>query len=281
MITLFSIPKPFKGHISIIQRNAIQSWLQIHPNCEVILFGDDEGVREVAEEYGVRHIPNVQKNEYGTPILSDAFDIIHREAKNDIICYVNADIILIMELNKIDLTNKFKKFLIVGQRINLQVDFLIDYTSNGWKETLKTLELTQGVIHPGGGKDYFIFPRELIINMPPFAVGRPLWDDWMIYNANKQKIPIIDATMCITALHQNHNYLHIPNGDETTYEGPEAKANRSLVNEFISLSAADLNWYLTMDGVKWRLNIIRKINMTIRTIFHKFKFFCKYFVHNC
>ncbi len=31
MITIFAIPKPFKGHIDVIQRNAIQSWTKLSP----------------------------------------------------------------------------------------------------------------------------------------------------------------------------------------------------------------------------------------------------------
>ena len=53
MITIFTIPKPFKGHINTIQRNAIQSWMQLKPECEIILFGDDYGVSDIAKEFGL------------------------------------------------------------------------------------------------------------------------------------------------------------------------------------------------------------------------------------
>ena len=56
MLTIFTIPKCFRGHISVIQRNAIRSWRMLRPECEIILFGDEEGMKEVAEEFGVRHI---------------------------------------------------------------------------------------------------------------------------------------------------------------------------------------------------------------------------------
>ena len=42
MLTIFSTPKPFRGHIGVIQRNAIESWKRIHPDVEIILFGDEE-----------------------------------------------------------------------------------------------------------------------------------------------------------------------------------------------------------------------------------------------
>jgi len=50
MITLFSSPRPFRGHFDIIQRNAILSWKSVMPGCEIILFEDEEGTtKKVAE----------------------------------------------------------------------------------------------------------------------------------------------------------------------------------------------------------------------------------------
>jgi hypothetical protein len=73
MIALFTIPKPFRGHVAVIQRNAIQSWLQLKPACEIILFGDEEGTAEIAGEMAVRHVPEIKRNEYGTPLVNDIF----------------------------------------------------------------------------------------------------------------------------------------------------------------------------------------------------------------
>ena len=41
MLTLFTIPKVFRGHIGVIQRNAIKSWTLLRPACEVVLLGDE------------------------------------------------------------------------------------------------------------------------------------------------------------------------------------------------------------------------------------------------
>ena len=51
MLTIFSTPKPFQGHIGVIQRNAIGSWKQLHPDVEIVLFGDDEGAAEVVVQF--------------------------------------------------------------------------------------------------------------------------------------------------------------------------------------------------------------------------------------
>ncbi len=73
MLTIFTVPKPFRGHIGTIQRNAIRSWTRLRPECEVLLCGDDEGTAETAAELGVRHIAGIATNEMGSPLLSSVF----------------------------------------------------------------------------------------------------------------------------------------------------------------------------------------------------------------
>src|SRR3989344_8105736 len=100
MLTIFASPKAFRGHFAIIQENAILSWTKIKPKPEIILFGGDKGVDQIAKKYRVKHIAAVKKNEKGTPILSDIFNKARKAAKNKILCYVNADIILPPDFSK-------------------------------------------------------------------------------------------------------------------------------------------------------------------------------------
>src|ERR1043166_8086561 len=97
MLTLFTIPKAFHGHNAIIQRNAIRSWTLMQPRAEIILFGDDDGTADTAAILGVRHLPRVARNEYGTPLLSDLFQQARDAAAYDVLCYVNADVILMSD----------------------------------------------------------------------------------------------------------------------------------------------------------------------------------------
>jgi len=41
MLTLFTVPKAFVGHIGLIQRNAIRSWQACVPDAQIMLFGCD------------------------------------------------------------------------------------------------------------------------------------------------------------------------------------------------------------------------------------------------
>ena len=74
MLTIFSIPKAFTANTETIQLNAVQSWTLLKPACQIVLCGNDPGVKEAANEFKVRHLPNIECNEYGTPLLNSAFE---------------------------------------------------------------------------------------------------------------------------------------------------------------------------------------------------------------
>lgn len=233
MLTIFSIPKAFHGHIDVIQRNAIQSWLRLYPPCEVILCGDDAGVAEVASEFGVRHLPDITRNEYGTPLLSSAFARIQQVAQHRLICYVNADIIFLSHLTACIKRVAFQRFLMVGQRWDLVLTAPLDFQRQDWEQRLMAQVSNHGILHPPSGSDYFVFPTDVMGHLPDFAVGRPGWDNWFIYRARTLGIPVIDVTDVNTVIHQNHDYSHIPHGsDGKSSEGPEADYNLNLVGGF-------------------------------------------------
>src|SRR3977135_4400603 len=95
MITFFTTPKPFRGHIGVIQRDAIQSWTRIHPSAEVILFGDEEGAAEAARDLRIRHVPELKRNAHGNKCRSLIFDGAQALAPHSCLCYINCDIILL------------------------------------------------------------------------------------------------------------------------------------------------------------------------------------------
>src|SRR5450759_2378795 len=118
MLTLFTTAKPFTGHSGIIQRNALQSWKLLHPDVEVILFGDEEGAAEVCAEFGLRHEPHVERHESGFKYLNYMFERAQQVARYDCLCYSNCDIMLFSDLYEAVLlaSASEKKFLMIGQR---------------------------------------------------------------------------------------------------------------------------------------------------------------------
>lgn len=250
MLTLFTIPKPFKDHIGIIQRNAIQSWKNLSSDCEIILFGDEEGTAEIAEELNVKHIPEVKRNNLGTPLVNDVFEKAQGVSKNNILAYVNADIILMKDflevLKKID----FDRFLIVGRRHDLDIKEGINFEGGNWEEKLRERVSKEGNLHGPSGIDYFIFPKGVFGEIPPFAVGRIAWDNWFLYRAWVSDVPIIDATKVVTIVHQNHHYFH-PKGKRGIWKGEEARKNLRLANGGRQmLTIRDATLVLTPSGLQ-------------------------------
>lgn len=251
MLTLFTIPKSFYGHINIIQRNAIQSWLQLFPQCEIILFGDDDGVAETAKEFNVLHIPEIEKNEFGTPLLDSAFELAKNRAKNQILVYINSDIVLMSDFIPAVRAVKKPLFLMGGQRWDIDIKEPINFKEVDWEKKLHNLIVKKGKLHGPLGMDYFVFPRNLQHNIPRFAVGRPGWDNWFIYQMRYLKIPVIDASGVVTVIHQNHDYAHSVYGKKKRVGGPEFQESLKLAGGFSHmLTLRDSDWILTPEGLK-------------------------------
>src|SRR5512133_2549346 len=97
-ITLFTAPKPFTNpHIAMIQRNAIRSWRALGDGLEILLLGEEEGIAENAKNLGVRHIQEIRKNSYGTPLISSLFQTARDQNDSPLLAYVNADILLMQD----------------------------------------------------------------------------------------------------------------------------------------------------------------------------------------
>ena len=171
ILSIFTVPKPFREHNRIIQRNAIKSWLQLRPAVEIILIGNDDGVAEMAQELNILHVPTIERNEFGTPLLSSAFSSAHGSAKNNILMYANSDVMFFRDLiEAVQGINK-PSFLLCGRRWDLDITEEIDFNDGAWSKKMMERVLIEGRPHGLSGMDYFIFPRNLI-NMPPFRWPR-------------------------------------------------------------------------------------------------------------
>jgi hypothetical protein len=144
------------------------------------------------------------------------------------LAYVNADIILTPEFASLarQVFGLVKEFLVVGQRWDLSVTQTLDF-NQGWNVRLLFEVKTRGRLHPPGGSDYFIFPRDCFTEVPRFAIGRAGWDNWMFYHARLEHWPVIDVSSSITVIHQDHDYSHLPGG-QPHYQMPESFENIHL-----------------------------------------------------
>lgn len=256
MLTLFSCPKPFRGHIKIIQTNALQSWIRLSPGCEIILFGDEEGIPEAASFFGVHHVPQVARNGYGTPLLDDVFSKAQAIARHNILCYVNADIILLLDiLQAVEYVREKKKaFLMVGRRWNIDLGQPLDFSQPDWQERFRAFVLRSGRPTSPEWIDYFVFPRGFYRNLLPFALGRAGFDNWLLWKARSLGGPIIDASEAVMMVHQKHDYSHHPQGKDGVWNGAEAKRNRELMGGWHHcFTLSDATYRLTAAGLKLNL----------------------------
>jgi hypothetical protein len=233
MITFFTTPKPFRGHIGVIQRNAIESWKRVHPNAEVILFGDEEGAEEAARDLGIRHVPEVKRNEHGTKYLSPIFDAAQDLARHNSLCYMNCDILLLSDFcpaveRVIALGGTF---LMAGQRWDTDITAPVDFSAADWEATVRRRAREANHQRPPQWIDYFVFSRGLYYkNTPPFVIGRPGWDNWLVWHARHSGARVVDATAVVQVVHQNHDYAYHPDGEAGVWQGEEAQRNYALLD---------------------------------------------------
>lgn len=246
MLSIFTIPKPFQGHIGLIQRNALASWRRLEPSCEILLFGNDEGVAAAAEETGGRHIAELPANAYGTPLVSEAFRIAAREASTPFLMYANSDMLFDASLpDALAAVRDHERFLLCGRRWDRDITVsLVGATESGWAEAFRRDSRTGGSMHGPAGMDYFIFSRAMPLSMPPFAVGRVGWDNWLVWNCRITGVPVIDATGTVAAIHQNHDYAALKLGRQHEC-GPERDLNIH--------AAGGLGHMLTLREADWHL----------------------------
>jgi len=253
MITFFSTPKPFRGHIGVIQRNAIHSWKLVHPDAEVILFGDEEGAAEAARELGARHEPEVERNSHGTPLLSSLFDRADRLAPHDRLCFLNTDILLTEDFLAAStrLVQIHERSLMVGRRCDLDIKEPLDFSKPDWGERLRSLARERGRVRPPQWIDFFVFPRRLLSQqVPPFAVGRPGYDNWLLWKVRSMGVPVVDVTDVVLAIHQNHDYSHHQGGESGFWHGAEAQQNYALLGKGHFATLDNATHRLTPNGLR-------------------------------
>ena len=249
MLSIFTTPKDFTGEFNIIQKNALNSWRALSDEIEIILIGESLGISEVAKSILALHIKDVEKSPHGTPTISGLFQTAQKIAQNNILCYVNADIILPESvINVIHALQHVKgKFMAVGHRWDLDVKDSIPFMDNTlqskfWSEAKKNAQK-----HPCTGIDYFIFNKGTFQNLPSLAIGRFGWDNWLLWKARRMRIPLIDVSDEIFAIHQNHSYTFNKfKGKSDILSGREGKKNQQITKGN-TLNLLDANYHM-VDG---------------------------------
>ncbi len=246
MLTIFSTAKPFTGLFETIQRNAMESWVRLAPDVQVIIFGDDDGSAAACRETGALHIPDITCNEFGTPLLSAMFQVAEDLATNDVMSFVNADIILTKDSLRAvaAVRRRFERYLVVARRRDIDVEELLTF-GNGWDDSLVSFARSSGELKSEIWIDWFAYPKGLYGELPPFAIGRTGHDNWLIWRAADRGAEVVDATAVATIVHQRHDFSHA-GGHRAVFEGVEARRQREL--------AGSWRHYHTISHARWVLD---------------------------
>jgi hypothetical protein len=256
MLTLFTTAKPFSGHSDVIQRNALKSWKLLHPDIEVILFGDEKGAAEICQELGLRHEPNVERHESGFKYIGTIFDEAQKLARHDVLCYANCDILLCGDFVAAAQRVGAEKdaFLMFGRRWDTDIFKPIDFSNPEWAEEIRQTAFAANQQRDEWFIDYFVFRRGLFLHrIPKLVIGRVYWDNWLVWFAGHQGAALVDASAAVAAIHQNHDYGYHPQGKNGVWNDELARRNRELAGGYKSLrSMSSANYVLTSTGMKKR-----------------------------
>ena len=193
---------------SYIYKNTIRNWGLLSPDVIPVLFTDMNESSSIVDyarqrKWHVFQIP--QKSKGGIPILRHMFLEAQQLFDTQFYGYANSDILFDRNLTDtihslIRLKKKLTNILIVGRRKNWKIK---------WQQNITELEeighyAKSLTLFWTCAEDYFIsthngYPWSTI---PDFVVGRPAYDNWLVITALTRRIPVVDATLTITALHQ-------------------------------------------------------------------------------
>lgn len=290
-LTIFSLPKPFDDpEIARVQSNAIRSWLALGDGVEVLLLGDEAGIESFAQACGAKHFGGVKRNQQGTPLINSAFDAAEQIGAGDYLMYCNADVILGGEISWMaeQLGRRWPAgFLAFGRRLEIAGTLELDWSQPETVQRQLEQAHRAGKVAPRVCKEYFLFRRGQYTQLPPFAVGRGNWDNWMVSQSRRMGLPVIDTSQVIQTLHQSHHYAHLaekagsrPSRWSCYVSGEEAQANEKLAGGKRLISGSSADWLMRADGrvepkwlARWNmdfwLDLHRFLGMTLRLPFQR------------
>lgn len=236
--TIIATCRPFvKEPFVTNQTNALESWARL--GCEVILLGRDVGMAEIAARFGFRHILGVEYK-WGVPLVSSLFGVGEKHATNEIVVYVNADIILTPELTPaIEMvSSRFDQFLMGSKRYDLNKSpGCIDFSGN-WQNPLRKM----GKWTRPDTSDFHVFRKGFAkrICMKPFLAESKRWDTWMMDVVLVEKMPLIDSTKFVWSYHPKHAGRKL--------DKKKIRWNEKLAKDRGRTMLWHAGWYLTESG---------------------------------
>ena len=236
-LTIIAAPRAAEAPHDGLQRAAARNWRRLSPNVEVLLLGDEPGMDELAHVAAARRVPLALRTQTGRPRLDEVFRRAQAEASTPLVAFVNADILLRSIL--IDVVVRLREqiarpFLAVSRRIEVDPPHGGLPDMDEW--ALQHLA-NAGQLAPPYAIDFFAFDRGEL-RLPAFAIGAAAWDNWMIYNALRRGLPVIDLSDLRAVIHQNHDEGYAA-GKVPDWTNAENAANLDLAGLAVRFDVRD------------------------------------------
>ena len=229
---LFSSPKPRREDTEAVQISAFRSWRRIFPKARILLFGDGDTWESFARDEGLELVGPLPLGAEKGEVIQFLFEKVSVLAGDEIAMYLNSDILLdssapaaIASLESLPapwLASARRCCLgeWVGPALEKEED---------WQEFYERAR-KEGVFGEACAMDMFLFRKLSFQMMPPFLIGHRGWDNWMIYHARSQNIPVIDISAGMRVIHCDHDYSYAKgNSAPSRRDGPLEEANLQML----------------------------------------------------
>jgi hypothetical protein len=208
-IVYVTIPRSFIDPFLTPQVNALNIIRNYDPSANIVLYSDDDGVKDYASN-NLYHAPDEVIKKGRLPLVNEALKYCAINFPECYICYINSDMLLVGDTKELIsyIDKRFSgNFLATGYRCNLHIDNVIK--SNELPDLIKkcSCKKTKG---RHSALDVFIFKSEIfsLLNMPNFPVGRPGWDNWLAAKCRILGFALVDISNVVTLVHQEHPSFH-------------------------------------------------------------------------
>ena len=190
--------------------NTLYNWKSLKPYVQPILFSNERQLKLEAKRKGWIVMPiHASGTKQNVPILKVMFEVAMEISSSTFYAYANGDILFtdslihtLLDLAKSDMLTEDdpKPILVVGRRTNVY---------NVTRQKAKTWSSIQNAVDKFGklfkvdAEDYFITTKYYPwYSIPDVVIGRPGYDNWLVWNSRRLKHWTIDATNTLLAVHQ-------------------------------------------------------------------------------
>ena len=205
MLTLFTAAKPFRGHTAITQRSALRSWMTLHRDVQIILFGDAEVSQEVSWELCIHYEPHPELTACGSVRLDYMFAKAQQIARYTALCYAVCDTILLPDFcdafNRVEAL--YPEFVMTGRGRDVRLTGPLAFDDPEWQTRLQLLAQTEVHHRSPDRVPYLVFSKGQYLNeVPAIPAEAPLSMNWLLWKAIAEEVTVVDSSEMVLAIQQ-------------------------------------------------------------------------------